>query len=164
MMLEDYGRVGVDLAPLIAAVQSIPASRWVPRSDPESKDTLAIRENDPHFPTHLILPVLDAIGRQAFGRGYFNRVVLSKVPAGMGILPHTDDVGAQVRMTSVHCHLPLITHESIIVGGPEGEVHLPCSHLFTMDISCRHWVRNPSAVDRVHLLFAYFPEAGLQAA
>ena len=163
MMLRDYGPVGVDLAPLLQAVQAIPSHQWVPRLDPESCDTQAIREHDAGFPTTLLTDVLTAIGETAFGRGYFNRVVLSRVPAGKGILPHTDDFGA-VRQRSYHCHLPLLTDPVVVMGGPDGEQHLPVGHLFTMDATCRHWVRNPSAVDRIHLLFAYFPECGVIAA
>ena len=164
MMLAAYGPVPVDLAPLCAAVQAIPPEAWHARSDPESDQTSAVRENDPYFPRVCLDEVLTATGRWAFGTGWFNRVVLSRVPAGCGILPHTDDFGVRVQSTSWHCHLPLITDPTVVLGGPEGETHLLAGHLYTMDARCRHWVRNPSAIDRVHLLFAYFPETGLRAA
>lgn len=164
MMLTPYGRAPVDLASLITVAQAIPAEGWTSRTDTESYQTQAVREHDPYFPVCLLNDLLTVIGEWAFGMGYFNRVVLSRVPAGCGILPHTDDVGARVHSTSYHCHLPLITDPAIVMGGPEGEQHLEQGHLYTMDLHCRHWVRNPSAVDRVHVLFAYFPEAGLRAA
>lgn len=163
-MLTDYGAVTVELAPLVAAVTAIPASAWVPRGDPESEDTKAIRENDPLFPGQLLSAALDSVGRAMFGVGYVNRVVLSMVPAGKGILPHTDDFGARVQSASYHCHLPLITDPSVMMGGPEGECHLQRGRLYVMDARCRHWVRNPSGIDRVHVLFAYFPESLASAA
>lgn len=164
MMLQDYGPVGVDLALLTGVVREIPPEGWTPRVDPESCDTLVVREHDVYYPASLIADVLTKVGRAAFGIGYFNRAVLSMVPAGKGILPHCDDFGPRVTSTSYHCHLPLVTDPAVVLGGTEGETHLVAGHLYTMDAAQRHWVRNPSAVDRIHLLFAYFPEAGIRAA
>ena len=96
-----------------------------------------------------------------FPAGYVNRIILSCVPAGERILPHTDDFGPEVQSQSVHCHIPLVTHPHVVMGHGEGsdeqEVHLLPGHLYILDATQRHWVRNPSPIDRVHLLFAYFP-------
>ena len=111
------------------------------------------------FPWQQVRDVLDVVGSWEFGPGYYNRLVLSCVPAGEGILPHTDDFGAAVQQRSHHCHLPLLTHPDVVMGGPEGEQHLMAGQLYVLDATQRHWVRNPSLVDRIHLLFAYFPVA-----
>ena len=33
-------------------------------------------------------------------------------------------------------------------------------HLYSIDETQVHYVKNPSAIDRVHLLFAWFPHKG----
>lgn len=158
-MLVDCGAVTADLQPLIQAVADIPLAAWEYRSDPESDKTCVVREGTRYFPRTEVESVLDAVGYEEFGRGYYNRVVLSCVPAGQQILPHTDDFGAAGE-ASYHCHIPLVTHPDVVMVGPDGEAHMETGHLYVMDATQRHSVKNPSPVDRVHLLFAYFPEAG----
>lgn len=165
-MLTDHGAVSADgaLDVLIDVVSLLPRHAWTPRTDPESCDTLVIRENDAYFPGRQIRDLVDDVGRRTFGVGFFNRAVLSMVPAQKGILPHTDDFGERVQSKSYHCHIPLVTDPTVVMGGPDGEQHLKRGHLYVMDARCRHWVRNPSAIDRIHLLFAYFPDALASAA
>lgn len=153
-MLCDYGLLDINLDPLREAVQAIPRVQWERRQDPESEKTWKIRDVRPVFPKVLIDAALEAV--TCFGPGTTSRVVLSCVPAGEGILPHTDDFG-ETGTRSWHCHLPLTTHPDVVMGGPDGETHMHEGHVYTMDATKRHWVRNPSPVDRVHLLFAYFP-------
>lgn len=154
--LIEYGEVPMDvLAPLIREVQALPREQWVHRGDPESYTTTAIRKNLPPstetvlawIETHLLRP------------GFFNRVVLSCVPAGEKILPHTDNFGEPVKSKSIHCHLPLVTDPTIMLGFDAGH-HLEVGHVYRMDESQRHWVDNPSTCDRIHLLFAFWPHDG----
>lgn len=151
-----YGRVPAEvLAPLIAQVQDIPEAEWKHRGDPESYKTKAIRQR---LPSEVPV-VLGWIEQHLLVPGTFNRVVLSMVPAGEAILPHTDNFGAEVRSHSIHGHLPLITDPSIILGfeNPSEEWHLEEGTVYRMDESHRHYVKNPSDVDRIHLLFAFWP-------
>jgi hypothetical protein len=152
--LTEYGKVSLHC--LVEAVQAIPISKWSSRSDPESYETCVIRENNPAFPKDEILSVLDGIA-PLLGAGYQNRIVLSCVPAGKEILLHTDDFGELVRGASIHCHIPLITENSVIMGIDGEEHHLKEGFLYSMDETKPHYVKNPSGVDRVHLLFAHFP-------
>ena len=94
--------------------------------------------------------------------GYTNRVLLSCIPAGEEILPHTDDFGGAVRSRSYHCHIPLITAPEIVMGFPERDIefHMEPGHLYSIDETEKHYVKNPTRIDRVHLLFAYFPHKG----
>lgn len=161
--LTRYGAVPIDLGPLRSALHALPSGAWVFRADPESDKTCAIREGGPHFPQRLVQDVLDAAVEAFLKPGYQNRVVLSMVPAGEGILPHRDDFGEAVRSASMHCHIPLITDAACVMGFPEHgiEEHLAVGVLYGMDETQLHFVRNATATDRIHLLFAHFPHGGL---
>lgn len=164
MDLIDYGKIRVDLDPLIQRIRELPLSVWTYRCDPESYETCTLQ-----YGSEIVKPfkkeldtVLQALELH-FAPGYTNRVVLSCVPAGKGILGHTDDFGPAIRASSIHCHIPLITHPSIKMGfGKENsrEYHLKQGHLYSMDETLWHYVKNPSRVDRIHLLLAYFPHDG----
>ena len=57
----------------------------------------------------------------------------------------------------------LVTHPWAVLGtDDQGEQHLQAGHLYALDATVRHWCRNPSPVDRIHLLFAYFPHTGME--
>ena len=164
MDLIDYGLIKVDLNPLIQRVRGLPSDVWEYRSDKESYETTAIREGTAGFKMvqEELSKVLVALDKH-FKPGFTNRVVLSCIPAGKSILGHTDDFGEKLRQTSIHCHIPLITHSSIKMGfGKENsrEYHLKQGHLYSMDETIWHYVNNPSTIDRVHLLLAYFPHDG----
>lgn len=160
-----YGRVNVDLSPLIQRVHSLPSDAWVSRGDPESYKTSAVRQGDKHWASVAkeIDQLLEATF-EYFEPGYFNRVVLSKIPAGEKILPHTDDFGDAIRKISTHCHIPLITHPDVKMGFTENRIehHLKAGYLYTMDETVYHYVNNDSDIDRVHLLFAHFPHSGIK--
>lgn len=153
-MLKYYGELDFDFAPLIEQIKNI--KEWTYRVDPESYKTYRLADGQKDFPKEEITKLLKA-AEQYLPSGYQNRVVLSCVPAGEEILPHTDDFGEEVRSKSIHCHIPLITDESVVMGFDSGETHLKTGCLYSMDETQRHWVRNPSNIDRVHLLFAHFP-------
>ncbi len=155
--LIEYGKV--DLGNLKKVIQAIPSTEWAFRSDPESYETCVIREGDHAFPKDEIQKILDSANIY-LKPGYTNRVVLSCVPAGKGILPHTDDFGELVRKTSSHYHIPVVTDESVIMGIDGREYHLKEGFLYSMDETKEHYVKNPSNIDRVHLLFAHFPHQG----
>ena len=159
MDIQDFGLVKADLLPLIKLVGDLPHSIWDKRSDRESKDTLVLRKGNP-YGKEIETEIRKILDQVQFKPGYTNREVLSLVPAYKEILGHFDDFGDQVRKTSIHCHIPLITDESIIMGfGKENsrEYHLKKGHLYYMNETEWHYVKNPTSVDRVHLLFAYFP-------
>lgn len=160
MHLSNVGEIH-GLSELVEAVRRIPFEVWTYRLDPESDKTRVVRENSPAFPLSLVLQVTEQAA-QYLGEGYSNRMVLSCVPAGEGILPHRDDFGADVRNRSYHCHVPVVTAPEAVMGFPQlgVEEHLEFGKLYVMDESHIHYVKNPSAIDRVHLLFAWFPHKG----
>lgn len=153
-MLKHYGLIDYDFEPLIKEVQAI--KDWIYRLDPESETTCVVRQGHKEFPEEII-NLIDKAQKQFLEPGYSNRIVLSCVPAGKEILPHTDDFGADIENASLHCHIPLITSENIILGFDDEAFHLEQGHLYTMDVTKRHYVVNPTQVDRIHLLFAHFP-------
>ncbi len=154
---KEYGKI--DLGNLKQIVEAISSDKWTFRSDPESYQTCVIRENDTAFPKKEIQQILDSLPLKP---GYTNRIVLSCVPAGKEILPHVDDFGDTVRRKSKHYHIPIITESSIILGFDNEEIHLKEGFLYSMDETKTHYVKNPSSVDRVHLLFAHFPHDGIK--
>ncbi len=157
--LTDYGKLSVNLGLLKEKVQALPKEAWRSRIDPESYTTSAIREGDPCWKTFKkeLDELLNSI-YEYLPPGYQNRVVLSMIPAGEKILPHTDDFGAEVQKSSIHCHIPLITHPDVKMGFTENKIeyHLEEGHLYSMDETILHYVNNDSDVDRVHLLFAHW--------
>ena len=60
----------------------------------------------------------------------------------------------------MHCHIPLTTHPKAVMGIAGAETHMLAGNLYEMDETQRHYVRNGSGVNRVHLLFAWFPHGG----
>lgn len=156
--LVPYGPL--DCEPLIETVQALPESVWTYRTDPESDRTRTVRENSEHFPMAEVEALLEQARQKYLGPGFSNRMVLSCVPAGEQILPHTDDFGAHVRKHSRHCHIPLITDERVVMGFADNtvEMHMTAGRLYHMDETVSHYVRNPSELDRVHLLFAHWPQ------
>ncbi len=154
--LIEYGRVPDDvLAPLLDQVSRIPSEAWMFRGDPESYKTKAIRKHLPPAADVVLAWVADHLLKP----GTFNRVVLSCVPAGEQILSHTDNFGLEVRSQSIHGHLPLVTDERIVLGFAQqhDERHLAKGHVYRMDESQEHYVKNPTTLDRIHLLFAFWP-------
>lgn len=156
--LVEYGLLEADLDSLIERVRAVPKEAWTYRSDKESYNTAALR---PGNPAYIDAEKFLEATFKYFKPGYFSRVVYSLIPAGKSIDPHVDDFGEELRNTSLHCHIPLITDEKVIMGfgeeGKENEYHLKAGHLYSMDETIRHYVHNYSDVDRVHLLFAYHP-------
>lgn len=128
---------------------------WIYRTDIESYKTCTISPDSSEWPEDEINDVLKR-AEIYFPSGYQNRVLLSCVPSGASILPHTDDFGVKVHMSSLHCHIPIITHESVVMGIGEDVIHMKSGNLYTMDVTQIHYVNNPSSIDRVHLLFAHF--------
>ncbi|TAL13927.1 hypothetical protein EPN95_04540 [Patescibacteria group bacterium] len=161
-VITHYGELPYDLTDLKEEVLAIPLSGWVFRGDPESYKTRTVSLGSPCFPSKSVSVLLDWVEKLYFQPGYTNRVLLSCVPAGEEILPHRDDFGEVVRNKSYHCHIPIITHPDAIMGYPDKgiELHMKAGHLYSIDETERHYVKNPSKMDRVHLLFAYFPHRG----
>lgn len=151
-MIKDWGELGVDMRPLATVIQA--SNGWVFRTDRESDTTRVIREGSEWMPD--LSEVFGACS-ELLPPGYQNRIVLSCVPAGKWILPHTDDFGEDVHRRSLHCHVPIVTDPRCLMGYGDSSLHMRAGHLYTMDVTVRHYVVNPSTVDRVHLLFAHFP-------
>ena len=160
--VKEYGKVDYDLTSLIEEVRSIPPSAWKYRNDPESYETMSLSSGSPHFPEQSVQGLLNQT-EILFGKpGYTNRVLLSCIPAGKSILPHTDDFSVAIRSKSYHCHIPIITKPGIIMGFPDDglEIYMEPGFLYSIDETRKHYVNNPTDLDRVHLLFAYFPHYG----
>lgn len=159
--IHEVGVLDTPLDRLVAALKACSYDAWIYRTDRESDKTCVIRAGSPAWGplAENIATLLQEVETRFFPPGYTNRVLLSCVPAGEQILPHTDDFGSEVQRTSVHCHIPIQTHPDVVMGYGENntEVHMQGGHLYILDATKRHYVRNPTTIDRVHLLFAYFP-------
>ncbi len=165
-VLSDYGKLEIDLSPLIQGVLAIPESEWVFRSDKESFTTCVVREGSTAWKIveDQIKPVLNQVEIK-LNPGFFTRLVLSSVPAGGYILPHEDDFGALIHNSSLHCHIPLTTSTEAILGFTGlGEANLKVGSLYSMDESHNHYARNDSTTNRIHLLLAHHPHDGILSA
>jgi hypothetical protein len=76
---------------------------------------------------------------------------LLTLPADAEIGEHNDS-GSTFQFGSIRLHVPLVTHEKVImmVGGER--MRWRSGELWWGDFSQRHWLRNDSPVDRVHLV------------
>lgn len=76
---------------------------------------------------------------------------LLTLPPGSDIGEH-NDAGSSFQFGSLRLHVPIVTHEQVVmvVGGER--MHWRPGELWWGDFSQRHWLRNDSDVTRVHLV------------
>lgn len=133
--------------------------------------------SDPNHPEYV--PIADEKlydKRNEFCQGYINEVMdlieenighvtrsrFAVLRAGEEIKPHLDiNTDKAVRI-----HIPLITHEDCVFGleNKKGSIenHMPADGgVWFINQGFRHWVKNNSSVDRVHLVFVVTGQNGI---
>lgn len=97
--------------------------------------------------------------------GHVARSRFAVLKAGENIKPHLDiNTDKAVRI-----HIPLITHHDCVFG-VQGktrtvEEHMPADgSVWFINQGYRHWVNNPSPIDRVHLVFVITGQDGIDDA
>jgi aspartyl/asparaginyl beta-hydroxylase len=103
----------------------------------------------------MVLPViLEATKPYGYARGDFSSAMLASLPAHSSIDGHTDE-GLHFARTH-RVHVPLRTHPDVVMRIDGVPHHLALGHAYEVDNRLPHSVENPSAIDRVHLIFDYF--------
>lgn len=128
-----------------------------PSYSPIADEKLYDKRNE--FCKGYVAEVLDMIEQHV---GHVARTRYAVLKAGEEIKPHLDiNTDKAVRI-----HIPLITHEDVIVGtkGKKRTVeqHMPADgSVWFLNQAYEHWVKNDSNVDRVHLVAVVTGQNGI---
>ena len=82
---------------------------------------------------------------------YVLKVRLMKLKAGAELKPHRDffkDDGPSVT----RIHIPVFTNPQVMFSVGEETKHLEAGHIYTVDVSQTHSVKNKGSEDRIHLI------------
>jgi hypothetical protein len=104
-------------------------------------------------------PLLDPLIAHAatpyqYRHGRTARIMLARLLAGKEIARHVDNSPSAELPHKIH--IPLITNAAVRFLIGEGDYFLPRGRAYEVNNRKPHAVRNPSASDRVHLIFDYF--------
>lgn len=128
-----------------------------PNYSPIADEKLYDKRND--FCVGYVAEVLDMIEKEI---GHVARTRYAVLKAGEEIQPHIDiNTDKAIRI-----HIPLITHEDVVIGvkGKHRvvEEHMPADGgVWFLNQAYSHWVKNPSDVDRVHLVIVVIGQDGI---
>lgn len=128
-----------------------------PSYSPIADEKLYDKRNE--FCKGYVAEVLDMIEQHV---GHVARTRYAVLKAGEEIKPHLDiNTDKAVRI-----HIPLITHEDVIVGtkGKKRTVeqHMPADgSVWFLNQAYEHWVKNDSDIDRVHLVAVVTGQNGI---
>ena len=140
------------------------ARRMEKISDPNHPDYTPIADEKLYdkrneFCKGYVSEVLDMIEERI---GHVARTRYAVLKAGEEIKPHLDiNTDKAVRI-----HIPLITHPDVVVGtkGKKRtlEQHMPADgSVWFLNQAYEHWVKNPSDIDRVHLVVVVTGQDGI---
>lgn len=128
-----------------------------PSYSPIADEKLYDKRNE--FCKGYVSEVLDMIEKHV---GHVARTRYAVLKAGEEIKPHLDiNTDKAVRI-----HIPLITHPDVVIGtkGKKRtvETHMPADGgVWFLNQAYEHWVKNPSDVDRVHLVVVVTGQNGI---
>lgn len=174
--------VGVDVMPLLHAIQRAPhlwnrdkwrteyqgtphidvSDIWLRYSSSDETKDVANTEavtNDVHpvwYPAWKDLPqvrniVFDLM--RATGAYELGRLLITKIPPGGQILPHSDAEGAYTDMSDgARYHVVLQGLPGSIFGCGDETVNMRSGEVWHFNHREKHWVKNNSSDDRIHLL------------
>lgn len=105
-----------------------------------------------------LLPLMDAITKQYEHKDCeYSKVMLARLLPRQEIDPHVDGSGANLYTHKVH--VPMVSDPSVKFVVKEDVRHLEVGHAYEVNNVCRHAVRNPSDIHRIHLIFEHFDAA-----
>lgn len=84
-------------------------------------------------------------------------VRLMKLDAGGYIAPHNDGYQFHDRSKMIRCHIPIITNELVFFGINDKKYNLKKGYLYYTRVDKKHWVKNNSDQDRIHLVIDIKP-------
>ena len=107
------------------------------------------------FPEAVLL--CDALAEEL--QGELGRALIVRLRPGGEVLPHIDD-GSYYAIRDRY-HLPIASKPGgSILGTSREEVEMKPGELWWLPNKQRHWARNLSATDRIHLIFDVLPHRG----
>ena len=104
------------------------------------------------FPEAVLL--CDALAEEL--RGELGRALIVRLPPGGQVLPHVDDGSYYAIRDRYHLAIASKPGGSIL-GTSREEVEMKPGELWWLPNKQRHWARNLSATDRIHLIFDVLP-------
>ena len=84
-------------------------------------------------------------------------VRLMKLQAGGYIAPHNDGNQFKDRHKMIRCHIPIITNNNVLFGIGTQEYTMQQNTLYYTRVDKKHWVKNNSDQDRIHLVIDLKP-------
>ena len=105
------------------------------------------------FNIESFLDSIKPLYENAYGKGYFIRVLIVKLLAGTHIKPHVDS-GLSLEICK-RTHIPLITNDKVkfIVG--DEEKYMKVGEIWEINNQNTHSVVNDSDYDRIHFIIDY---------
>ncbi|MGE0493106.1 MAG: aspartyl/asparaginyl beta-hydroxylase domain-containing protein [Vulcanimicrobiota bacterium] len=103
----------------------------------------------------LIEPIIEAATvSYGFARGQASRIMLAKLRAGGELGVHVD--AAPSAEVPHKIHVPLVTKPEVVFIAEDEAYHLSAGRAWEVNNRVLHGGRNPSTIDRIHLIFDYF--------
>ena len=104
---------------------------------------------------HLIQPLIDSVcTAYQYEKIGIARVMLAKLLPFSAIPLHVDTSPSAELPHKIH--VPLQTHQDVVMNFHEGDFHLSVGRAYEVNNRIPHGVSNPSASERVHLIFDCF--------
>lgn len=104
---------------------------------------------------HLIQPLIDqAITCYGYENAGIARIMLAKLLPQSSIPLHID--ASQSAAIPHKIHIPLQTSEEVVMNFADKSCHLAVGFAYEVNNRIHHGVSNPTACDRIHLIFDYF--------
>ncbi|WP_052245504.1 aspartyl/asparaginyl beta-hydroxylase domain-containing protein [Halocynthiibacter namhaensis] len=110
----------------------------------------------------LLCPICDqAIVSYGYKDPQLSKVMLTQLPAGTHIKPHTDARAGNLYTHKIH--VPLVTHRDVLFYSRGVPFHIPLGEAWEVNNVDMHSVWNQSRIDRVHLIFEIYDAALIRA-
>ncbi|MCA9792616.1 MAG: aspartyl/asparaginyl beta-hydroxylase domain-containing protein [Candidatus Eremiobacteraeota bacterium] len=107
----------------------------------------------------MIDPIIEAsTTAYGFAHGQVSRIMLAKLLAGGELGVHVD--AAPSAEVPHKIHVPLVTESQVVFVAEDQSYHLAAGRAWEVNNRVPHGGRNPSSIDRIHLIFDYFDADG----
>jgi hypothetical protein len=104
----------------------------------------------------LIEPIIEeAVKPFDYSKGYSPRIMLAKLPADSEVKKHIDKSPSAQYPHKIH--VPLQTNEKVFFYADGQAVHMEVGKAYEVNNNQLHWAENKGDIDRIHLIFEYFP-------
>lgn len=107
------------------------------------------------FDFEKLINKIHPIYEKNYGNGYFQRILIVKLPKYKSIKMHTDDSYGLVICKRTH--IPILTHKNTLFIVENETKNLAEGEIWEIDNTKPHAVYNQTETDRIHLILDYMP-------